>query len=137
MYDSYEGGLDGYQSSRWGLAVADLLSNDIVSLVLEAEPVGLEMVQTEEGAFALLLLKGFDALIQVDLSAPGNYDMIELPSAPVGIDASPDGGFTIAHDSALGQISFLDPSTGKIKSTGGFATAEWMEEDTLPRRDTE
>ena len=136
-YDSNEGGLDGYQTSRWGLAVADLLSNDIVSLVLESEPVGLEMVQTEDGAFALLLLNGFDALIQVDLSAPGNYDMIELPSAPVGIDASPDGGFTISHDSALGQISFLDPSTGKIKSTGGFATAEWMEEDTLPRRDTE
>jgi len=137
---TYEGGtsgLDSYQKSRWGLAVADLLSNDIVSLVLESEPVGLEMVQTEEGAFALLLLSDFDSLIQVDLSAPGNYSMIDLPSDPAGIDASPNGGFTIAHESGLGQVSFLDPTTGKIRTTGGFATAGWMDNDVLPRRDTE
>ena len=133
----YGTGLDAYQRSRWGLAVADLLSNDIVSLVLESQPIGLEMVQTDEGAFALLLLSGFDSLIQVDLSAPGNYSTIELPSDPAGIDASPNGGFTIAHDSSLGQISFLDPATGTIKTTSGFATAGWMDEDTLPRRDSE
>ena len=133
----YGTNLDAYQRSRWGLAVADLLSNDIVSLVLESKPVGLEMVQTDEGSFALLLLAGFDSLIQVDLSAPGNYSMIDLPSDPAGIDASPTGGFTIAHDSALGQISYLDPATGEINTTGGFATAGWMDDDILPRRDTE
>ena len=136
-YGNYGNDLDAYQKSRWGLAVADLLSNDIVSLVLESEPVGVEMVQTDEGAFALLLLSGFDSLIQIDLSAPGNYSMIELPSDPVGIDASPSGGFTIAHDSGLGQISFLDPTTGEINTTGGFATAGWMDDEFLPRRDTE
>lgn len=136
-YDEYGSDLDSYQKSRWGLAIADLLSNDIVSLVLESQPVGMEMVQTNEGAFALLLLSGFDSLIQVDLSAPGNYSMIELPSDPAGIDASPNGGFTIAHDSALGQISFLDPTTGEINTTGGFATAGWMDDEVLPRRDTE
>ena len=134
---NYGTGLDAYQRSRWGLAVADLLSNDIVSLVLESRPIGLEMVQTDEGAFALLLLSGFDSLIQVDLSAPGNYRTIELPAEPAGIDASPNGGFTIAHNSALGQISFLDPATGSINTTSGFATAGWMDEDTLPRRDSE
>ncbi len=130
-------GLDGYQDARWGLAVMDLLSDDIASLVLESKPVGLEIVQNGDGAFALLLLEDLDSLLQIDLSRPGSYSEIELPAAPVGIDASPDGGFTIAHDSDLGQVSFLDPATGKIRTTGGFATAGMFSDDLLPRRDTE
>ena len=130
-------GLDGYQDSRWGLAVMDLLSDDIASLVLESKPVGLEIVQNEDGAFALLLLENLDSLLQIDLSRPGSYSEIELPAAPVGIDASPDGSFTIAHASELGQISFLDPATGTIRTTGGFATAGMFSNDLLPRRDSE
>jgi len=108
-----------------------------VSLVLESAPVGLEVIEKEEGSFALLLLDGVDSLIQVNLAEPGNYEAIELPSAPAGIDASPDGGFTIAHVSALGQVSFLDPASGDIRTTSGFATSGMLTENTLPRRDQE
>ena len=130
-------GLDQYQNNRWGLAVADLLTDNIVSLVLESEPVGLEVIQKDDGAYALLLLDGVDSLIQVNLAAPGNYEAIELPSAPAGIDASPNGGFTISHMSALGQVSFLDPATGEILTTSGFATSGMLTHDTLPRRGQE
>jgi DNA-binding beta-propeller fold protein YncE len=129
--------LDQYQDNRWGLAVADLLGDNIISLVLESKPVGLEVIQKDDGAYALLLLDGVDSLIQVNLAEPGNYEAIELPSAPAGIDASPDGGFTIAHVSALGQVSFLDPASGDIRTTSGFATSGMLAETTLPRRDQE
>jgi hypothetical protein len=130
-------GLDQYQDNRWGLAVADMLSDNIVSLVLESAPVGLEVIEKDDGAFALLLLDGVDSLIQVNLAEPGNYETIELPSTPAGIDASPDGGFTIAHVSALGQVSFLDPASGDIRTTGGFATSGMLNQNTLPRRNQE
>ena len=133
-YDYGSGGLDQYQDNRWGLAVADLLSDNIVSLVLESQPVGLEVIQKEDGAFALLLLEGLDSLIQVNLAEPGNYAQLDLPAPAAGIDASPTGGFTIAHVSALGQISFLDPATGDIRTTSGFATSAMFTENTLPRR---
>ena len=132
-----DGGLDGFQRSRWGLAVADLRGDGIVSLVLESEPVGLAVVAHSDAEYALLLLDGVEELIQVNLEEPGQYTTIELPSAPVGISSSPTGGLTIAHRSALGQISFLDPSTGDLQTTGGFATADFFSEDRLPRRDTE
>ena len=97
----------------------------------------MEVIQRDDGAFALLLLDGVESLLQVDLSAPGNYEQIELPAAPAGIDSNPDGDFTIAHTSALGQISFLDPATGDITTTKGFATSGMFNEPTLPRQDKE
>ena len=136
-YDYGAGGLDQYQNNRWGLAVADLLNDNMVSLVLESKPVGLEVIQKDSGAFALLLLEGLDSLIQVDLAEPGNYTQLELPAAAAGIDASPTGGFTIAHVSPLGQVSFLDPATGDIRTTSGFATSGMFSENTLPRRNQE
>lgn len=136
-YEYDGGGLDQYQDNRWGLAVADLSNDNIVSLVLEAQPVGMEVIQKEDGAFALLLLQGVQSLIQVDLSAPGNYSEIELPASPAGIDSNPDGDFTIALTSALGQVSFLDPATGEIETTSGFATSGMFNENILPRQDKE
>ena len=130
-------GLDGYQSSRWGLAVAHLETDNVVSLVLESAPVGLELVEHADAEYALLLLEGVEDLIQIDLSAPGNYTTLALPSAPAGISSSPNDSFTIAHHSALGQVSFLDPSSGNIQTTGGFATANFFSEDRLPRRGTD
>ena len=130
------GGLQGYQSSRWGLAVADLSSDDIVSLVLESEPVGVELIEESGTHYALVLLKDLDEVLQVELAAPGEYGSLQLPSPPAGISANPSGGFTIAHQSALGQISFLNPSDGELETTGGFAVYDFFKEDLLPRRMT-
>lgn len=127
-------GLDGYQDARWGLAIADLSGDDIASLVLESEPVGMELVEDEDSAYALLLLDGVESLIQVDLHSPGAVKQIDLDSSPAGIDADPDGRFTISHTDALGQLSFLNPSTGKIKTAAGFAAVGLLTNNPLPRR---
>ena len=131
------GGFDGYQASRWGLAVADLNTDDVVSLVLQSQPVGVEIVEQGGSAFALVLMEGLEEIIQVDLASPGNHTALDLPSAPAKIQASPTGGFTIAHRAPLGQISFLDPSDGSIETSSGVATSGFFSEDRLPRRVTE
>ena len=135
--DEDYGGFDGYQASRWGLAVANLSTDDIVSLVLQSQPVGVEIVEQSGSAFALVLMEDLEEIIQVDLSAPGNQTALDLPSAPATIQASPTGGFTIAHRAPLGQISFVDPTDGSIETSSGFATGGFFSEDQLPRRVTE
>ena len=87
--DEDYGGFDGYQASRWGLAVANLNTDDIVSLVLQSRPVGVEIVEQGGSAFALVLMEDLEEIIQVDLSSPGNQTALDLPSAPATIQASP------------------------------------------------
>jgi WD40 repeat protein len=136
--DVDNGGLEGFQSSHWGLAIADLHGNSVVSLVLEAEPVGVELIAHEDKEYALLLLDGVHTLISIDLSTPGSHTTVELPSSPASIDVNPRGGFTIAHRSALGQVSFFDPSSGELQTTSGFAAAQFFtEEEILPRQNTD
>jgi hypothetical protein len=127
-------GLDGYQDARWGLAIVDLSGDDIASLVLESEPVGMALVEDEDGAYALLLLDGVESLIQVDLLNPGAVTQVDLDSSPVGIDADPDGRFTISHIDALGQLSFLNPKSGKIKTASGFGSIGILTDHPLARR---
>jgi len=127
--------LDQYQDQRWGLAVVDLTSNDSVSLVVESQPVGLELIEDDQTTFALILMQDVDTLLQVDLAHPSVAEPIELPAGPTGIGTLPDGRFYITHDDGLGLISFLDPSNGKLDSTAGFAAVDLFPDDTLPRRD--
>jgi hypothetical protein len=135
--DADYGGFEGYQASRWGLAVVNLNTDDVVSLVLESKPVGVELVERDEEAFALVLMEGVEEIIQVELASPGNYSALDLPSPPATIQSSPTGGFTIAHRSPLGQISFLDPTDGTLETSNGFAISGFFSEDRLPRRLTE
>jgi len=132
--DASGSGLDGYQDSRWGLAIADLQTDEIASLVLESEPVGLELVEDGDSAFALLLLDGVESLIQVDLNSPGAVEEIDLSSSAAGIDAAPNGQFTISHTDAMGQLSFLNPESGKLKSVSGFGSINILTDHPLPRR---
>jgi len=134
--DTDYGGLGGYQRSNWGLAVADLHTDDVVSLVLESKPVGVELVEQDDNSFALVLLEDLEEVLQVNLATPGQYAGLNLPSPPASIRANPSGGFTIAHKSALGQISHLDPAEGSLDTTGGFAVVDFFKEDRLPRRTT-
>ena len=131
-------GLDEYQDRNWGLAVAPLEGGDeMVSLVLESEPVGLALVEDGDRTFALLLLQGVEDLLQVDLANPSVATEVPLPAPPTGIGTLPDGRFWITHEAGLGLVSFLEPATGDVLSSGAFAVSGLMQEDTLPRRSTE
>jgi DNA-binding beta-propeller fold protein YncE len=131
---SSSSGIDGYQDARWGLAIADLAGDNIASLVLESEPVGLKLVEDGDSAHALLLLSGVESLIQVDLHNPGSIKQVELESTPAGIGSDPGGKFTISHTDSLGQLSFLDPESGQIKTVNGFASIGILNNNPLPRR---
>ncbi len=130
-------GIDQYQDANWGLAVLDLLGDDAISLVVEAEPVGVELLENEDGAFALVLMDGVDQLYEVNLAQPGAATAIDLPAPPTGIGTLPDGRFYITHDASLGLISFLDPATGALAQASGFAAPSLFTDDTLPRRGEE
>ena len=128
------GGLDGYQDDRYGLAVIDLSGDDAVSLTLESEPVGFELVESDGGAYALLLLSGVEDLLVVDLSNPTMAEFIALPEPPTGIGTMPDDRFYITHDAPLGLVSFLDPTDNSLSTIGGFASTSLFYEDALPPR---
>ncbi|MFT5680162.1 MAG: hypothetical protein ACI8RZ_001067 [Myxococcota bacterium] len=130
--------LDGYQDARWGLAVIDMTGDEVISLVTESQPVGLELVEDADGsAYALVLLDGLDYLLHVDLSNPGEAEQIDLPAPPISIDALPDGRFLIAHDAPLGLLTYLDPTDLSQNSVSGFATAGLFTDEVLPRTDEE
>jgi hypothetical protein len=134
---SYGSGLDYYQDSRYGLAVLDMSSNDAVSLVAEARPLGIALIEDGEDSCALAVMEGVDTLLQVNLSDPSGATMIDLPAAPTAIGALPDGRFAISHDIGLGMVSFLDPETLELKTVSGFAAAGLLQDDILPRRGEE
>ena len=140
--DSWGSGLDQYADSRWGLAVVNLRSGEeeVVSLVVESQPVGVELIEdADAGAtYALVLMAGVESLLKLDLAQPSDYVEFELAAPPVGIGSIPgETDFYVTHDSPLGLISFLDPSTDEITTSHGFAVVELIEDDTLPRRDSE
>lgn len=131
---SSSGDLEDYADSRWGLGVIDLIDETDVSLVLEAEPVGVELVQSEGATYALVLLAGRDEVLQLDLASPSVPTAIGLDAPPLGIGALPDGQFFITHVSPLGLVSFLDPTSGTITVAAGFAATDLQGEQELPRR---
>ena len=121
--------LDQYQDQNWGLAVLDLLSDDIVNLVVEAQPVGMALVERDGRAYALVLLDGVETLLMIDLAAPSAAQQIELDAPPLGIGEMPDGSFYITHDSPLGLVTFLDPTDPtSLEMASGFATLGLFDE---------
>lgn len=134
---SSSSGLDDYQDSHWGLGIIDLQAETDVSLVLDTMPVGVEVVDRDDTTYALVLLEGRDELLQLDLSVPSLPEAIDLEAPPLGIGALPDGTFFITHESTLGMVSFLDPSTGAISVAAGFGAVQVQGEYELPRRGEE
>jgi hypothetical protein len=123
-------GLDQYQDENWGLAVLDLTTDDIVNLVVEAQPVGMALAERSGHAYALVLLEDVNTLLMVDLMAPSAAQQIELPAAPLGIGEMPDGSFYITHDSPLGLVTFLDPNEpSSLETASGFATLGLFDDD--------
>ena len=135
--NSYGSGVDGYQDSRWGIAILDTTTNDSVSLVAESKPIALQMIENDQGSFALVLMEGLDYLLQVDLNAPSTSSKVELPAAPLDLDTMPDGRFVISHDVDTGMVSFLEPATLALNTIDGFALDGLLRQPTLSRRTEE
>jgi len=131
-WDSSATGIDAYYDENWGMSIMDLSDDDNIDLVLESQPVGLAFAQNEAGEpYALLLLEGLDALVQVDLWS-AQVSEVELPAPATGIGALSDGKFYITHQAALGLISFLEPGADELEEVvGGFAAEGLFEDDSL------
>lgn len=134
-------GASGFYDQNYVLGLIDLADapgdepKDQVSLALEAAPVGLATTQGDTGSVALVLLSGIDTLLRIDL-ATGTSDGVELEDSPLGIVATPAGGFVVTHDAAAGMLSFVD-ADGAITTVSGFGTYGLFSEELLPRRDEE
>lgn len=128
----------GFYDQYYGLGVFDLgdAPADPVALLLEGEPVGLELTEDEGTNYALVLMNGVDALQKVDL-ARGAATEIVLEEPSLGIDAMPDGRFVVTHDSMLGLVTFVDASSEELVTAAGFAAAGLLERPVLPRRNVE
>jgi len=127
--------IDAYYDEHWVATLLDLASDDQVDLLLGSEPVGLAFTEGDGGRpYALLLLSGLDALVEVDLWNAEDTTL-ELPSPATGIGATADGRFWIAHDRALGLVTLLDPEDDSMTQVWGFADRGLFPDDTLPRLD--
>lgn len=125
--------LDAAYDAHWMASLLDLSGDDQVDLLLGSEPMGLAFTEGDTGRpYALLLLKGLDALVQVDLWSAEDSE-IALPAPATGIGATADGRFWIAHDRALGLVTLLDPEEGTMTHIWGFADRGLFPDDTLPR----
>ena len=126
---SYGSGIDAYQDERYGLAVLDMEGDDVVNLVAETQPIGLEIVEGTDGDFALVLLEGKDTLLQVNLANPSQSVEVDLPAPPITIATQPvtvDGEqekFIISHNVDVGMVSILDPKNLEIQTITGFGLA--------------
>ncbi len=125
-------GLDSLADQNYGVSILDLGSDRgaNIALMSETEPVGLAFQGGETTETALLLLEGKDDLLQLDLDS-GGYLEVPLPDSPLGIGAFGDTNFFITHDSALGLISFWNPTTETLGTVSGFALAGLLETETL------
>ena len=95
------------------------------------------MAFSADSAYALVLLKGVNELLKLDLYA-GTYTELPLEDSPLGIGSFGSDGFYITHDAALGLVSFLDPETEEISAVGQFAIGGLLSSDTeLPRQEEE
>lgn len=121
------GSVGNLYSSSPGMEVLDLRDDRgrTTPFLLESSAVGLAFSESEDRLDALLLQNDVDYLLQLDLFTLQQQEL-RLSAAPRAIGSLPttDGGsegFWITHRSALGHVSFLDPTSGEITEVRGFA----------------
>ncbi len=124
-------GLESLADANYGVAILDLSSDrgDNISLMSETRPVGIAFQGGDTSETALLLLEGKDDLLQLNLET-GAYLEVPLPDAPLGIGAFGQNSFTITHDSALGLISFWNPTAEALETVSGFAISSLLTQGT-------
>lgn len=131
-------GAAGFYDANYVFGIYDVLDGPDdelrapVELALESAPVGLATTEGDAGTLALLLLSGVDQLLQIDVET-GLSESVDLEAPPLGLVATPAGGFVVTHDSAAGLLSFLG-ADGSITTAAGFATTDLFHDDALPRR---
>ncbi|MFZ5477842.1 MAG: hypothetical protein ACOZNI_13795 [Myxococcota bacterium] len=135
-----ESGSDPYDG-WYGVGIFDLTDEtDPVSFALSGAPIGFEMVETDGVPYALVLVEDHDELLSLELPTAASAGLA-LEEPPTGIAAMPGGLFVVTHPSALGLLSFVDPSEPDedraVRTAGGFATAGLLSEPELPRRNEE
>ncbi len=124
----------GTLGSYHALELFDLVAKDApLTLALEAAPVGVEVVESDAGAWVFLLQDGVDTLLRVDVATGAATD-IALAAPPTGLASMPDGTFVVVHDGAMGMLSFLAPGATTPSAVGGFAAIGLLHDTTLPRR---
>ena len=114
-------GVDAIYDQHPGMEIIDLRSDDTEPFLLEGQGLGVAFAADENYLQALVLQQGVDYLYRLDLYSRESEEL-ELSAPPIAIGAMPDGRFYITHDRALGLVSFLDPSSGKIEEVSGFAS---------------
>ena len=126
----------GYADNNWGISVLDMASDDVVNLVAESRPIGVELVEDENNSYALVLMEGVEFVLKMNLADPLGASKIDLPAPPVAIGSmqTAEGHFVISHDVDFGMISTLDPQTETLTTISGFGAVNILSENKLPRR---
>ena len=121
-------GIGGIYDKNPGMEILDLTGDKAKSraYLLEGQGVGLAFSMTETDLHAMVLQDGIEYLYQLNLYT-GNESEIELSAPPVHIGALPNGEFYITHQAELGLITFLNPQTGAITESSGFAAMGLLE----------
>lgn len=121
-------GVDALYDQNPGMEILDLREgeDETQAFILEGQGLGVAFAADAQNLNALVLQQGVDYLYRLDLYTR-QAEEIELSAPPVAIGSMPDGQFFITHDRALGLVSFLDPTNGKITEVAGFATLGLMD----------
>ena len=141
--DSWGSGLSQYADSHWGLAVINARPDnpdddpEAVSLVLEAQPIGVEIIENESSGetFALVMLEGIDSVFELNLDRPSAFEEVDLV-APSRYRRPTQRCRVLHHPRChAGLVSFYNPATKEAQIAHGFAATELIDDDTLPNRD--
>jgi hypothetical protein len=119
-------GVDALYDQNPGLEILDLQSDESDAFILEGQGLDVQFEGDETSLSALILQEGIDYVYALDLYT-GQPTEVDLSTPPIAIGSMSDGTFFITHDSPLGLVSFLDPTTNDgpviTSEVGGFALA--------------
>jgi len=111
-------GVEALFDQNYGVELLDMSSDNSVPLVAAGEPIGLAFRGSGADSEALVLVRGFDDLMQVDLDRATSTPLA-LEDTPLGIGSIGDS-FYITLDSPLGMVSFLG-TDGELTTASNFA----------------
>lgn len=116
----FGGGVEALFDQNYGVELLDMSSDDSVPLIAAGEPIGLAFRGSGADSEALVLVRGYDELMQVDLDRATSTPL-DLEDTPLGIGAIGDA-FYITLESPFGMVSFLG-ADGEITTVSNFAQA--------------
>lgn len=135
-------GASGFYDAHYGISVWALPTapgedpGDPIALALNAAPVGFATTSDGDLSSAMVLVSGEESLTSVDLASAAATE-VDLGATPIGLLASPSGGFVVTHDEVLGRVSFLDGAGALVGTAAGFAAIDVVSQPILPRRTPE